>query len=216
MRRGPRRSDYRHDVPGLQRILVVSDGVGEDELVRVRDGLGRDPVVLTAPTPEAARVVRTLGAEPRVELSLASARFPAADRGHQLDALVRSHALDDRFRDVVVVTDQATSTLLLRVLAPDQLATGGPVQVVGLPRADRPVVVRRAVVSGVVLGGVVGVLGAPVLFLLLIGGLASVGLVLLLTEPRRHVGRELLLAAAIAVAVGFVVVAGSTRFPAAF
>ncbi|WP_148615691.1 hypothetical protein [Nocardioides rubriscoriae] len=203
-------------MPGLQRILVVSDGVGETELERVRHGLGRDPVVLTAPTPEAARVVRTLGAEPRVELSLAAVRFPAADRGHQLDALVRSHALGDRFRDVVVVTDQATSTLLLRVLAPDQLATGGAVQVVGLPRADRPVAARRAVVAGVVLGGVAGVLGAPVLLLVLIGLLAPVGLVLTLTEPRRHLGHELLLAAAVALAVSFVVVASSARFPGAF
>ena len=119
---------------------------------RLRDQVGRNPVVLTAPTTEALDVVRALDVEPHVEVLLAAVRHPPVDRGHQLDALVRSHALHDRFRDVVVVTDPASSTLLLRALAPDQLSGAGAATVVGLPRGDRPVVVRRAVALGLALG----------------------------------------------------------------
>ena len=192
---------------------MVSTTADEAELQRVRDDLGRDPVVLTAPTAEAKRVVSALGFEPHVEVLLAPASFPPADRGHRLDELVRRHALRDRFRDVVVVTDPATATLLLRVLAPDQLASGGAVTVVGLPRGDRPVVVRRAVAGGVVLGVVTGVAEQQAAVLALPVAVAVVGLGVLLVPPWRHVGRELLLAAGIAVAVLLVVVAGSARFP---
>lgn len=200
-------------VPGRQPIFVVSTTADEAALQRVRDDLGRDPVVLTAPTAEAKRVVSALGVEPRVEVLLAPASFPPADRGHRLDELVRRHALRDRFRDVVVVTDPATATLLLRVLAPDQLATGGAVTVVGLPRGDRPVVVSRAVAGGVALGVVTGVAEQQAAVLALPVAVAVVGLGVLLVPPWRHVGRELLLAAGIAVAVLLVVVAGSARFP---
>jgi hypothetical protein len=200
-------------VPGRQPIFVVSTSADEAELQRVRDDLGRDPVVLTAPTAEAKRVVSALGVEPRVEVLLAPASFPPADRGHRLDELVRQHALRDRFRDVVVVTDPATATLLLRVLAPDQLAAGGAVTVVGLPRGDRPVAVRRAVAGGVVLGVVASVAEQRAVVLALPAAVAAVGLGVLLVPPWRHLGRELLLAAGIAVAVLLVVVAGSARFP---
>ena len=200
-------------MPGRQPIFVVSTTADEAELQRVRDDLGRDPVVLTAPTAEAKRVVSALGVEPHVEVLLAPASFPPADRGHRLDELVRRHALRDRFRDVVVVTDPATATLLLRVLAPDQLAAGGAVTVVGLPRGDRPVAVRRAVAGGVVLGVVTGVAEQQAAVLALPAAVAVVGLGMLLVPHWRHLGRELLLAAGIAVAVLLVVVAGSARFP---
>lgn len=194
---------------GLQRILVVNTTAGEAELERIRDGLGRNPVVLTAPSAEAKRVVGILAVEPRVEMLLAAVSYPQADRGHRLDALVRSHALPDRFRDVVVVTDVATSTLLLRVLAPDQLAGGGAVTEVGLRRGDRSIVVGRAVAAGIVLG-----VAEPLAPLLTLPGAAAlIGLALLLVPPWRHIGRELLIAAAIAVAVALAVVAGSARFP---
>lgn len=192
---------------------MVSTTADEAELRRVRDDLGRDPVVLAAPTAEAKRVVGVLGGEPHVEVLLAPVSFPPADRGHRLDELVRRHALRDRFRDVVVVADPATSTLLLRVLAPDQLATEGAVTVVGLPREDRPVAVRRAVAGGVVLGVVAGVAEPRATVLTLPAAVAVVGLGLLLVQSWRHLGRELLLAAGIAVAVLLVVVAGSARFP---
>jgi hypothetical protein len=201
-------------VPGRQRILVVSTTAGEAELMRVRDALGRDPLVLTSPTAEAARVARALEVAPQVELVLAPVSCPDADRGHRLDGLVRSYALRDRFRDVVVVTDAASSTLLLRTLAPDQLPSSGAVTVVGLTRGDRPVDVRRGVVTGLVLG-VAAAVAEPVTPIPAVpGAVALAGLSLLLVPRWRHLGRELLLAAAIAAAVVFAVVAGSARFPA--
>jgi hypothetical protein len=203
-------------VPGHQRILVVSTTAGEAELLRVRDGLARNPVVLAAPTAEAARVVRTLEVEPQVEELLTPVSTPPADRGHQLDSLVRRYALQDRFREVVVVTDSTTCTLLVRSLAPDQMPTAGAVTVVGLPRGDRPMAGRRAVVSGLVLGVAAGVADPLTPILALPGAVASVGLVLLLVAPWRHLGRELLLAAAIAVLVVLAIVAGSARFPGAW
>ena len=203
-------------MPGRQRILVVNTTADGAELRRIRDELGRDPVVLTAPTADAKRVVRTLDVDPRVEVLLTPVTSPSADRGHRLDSLVRSHALDDRFRDVVVVTDAATSTLLLRSLAPDQMSTGGAVTVVGLPRGDRPTSGRRAVVGGVVLGLAARLTEPATPILALPGAVALVGLVLLLAPPWRHLGRELLLGAAIALAVVLVTVAGSARFPGAW
>ncbi len=200
-------------MPDRQRILVVSTTANDADLLRIGKGLGRDPVVLTAPTTEAERVVRALGVEPYAEVLLAPVRFPQVDRGHRLDELVRRHAVRDRLRDVVVVTDPATSTLLLRVIAPGQLPTQGPVTVVGLPRANRSIAVRRAVISGLALGVVASMLMSLVPLLAMPVAVALAGLALLLVVPWRHLGRELLLSAAIAVGVIFVVVAGSARFP---
>jgi len=149
------------------------------------------------------------------EALLAPVRFPEVDRGHRLDELVRGHALRDRFRDVVVVTDPASATLLLRVLAPDQLPNGGAVTAVGLARGERPVETRRALAVGVALGLVVGVAASSRAVLALPVVVALVGLGLLLVVPWRHVGRELLLASAISVGVSIAIVAGSARFPAA-
>lgn len=191
---------------------MVSTTAGDAEVLRLRHDLGRDPVVLTAPTGEAKRVVGLLQVEPRVEVLLAPVSSPRADRGDRLDTLVRGHALADRFRDIVVVTDAATSTLLLRALAPGQMASGA-VTVVGLPRASRPTAGRRAVVSGLVLGVAAGVADSLTPILALPAAVALVGLILLLNPPWRHLGRELLLAAAIAVGVVLAVVASSARFP---
>lgn len=192
---------------------MVSTTAPAADLARLRKDLRRDPLVLTAPTAEAEKVVRPLGVTPRVEVVLAPVRFPAFDRGHRLDDLVRQHAVRDRFRDVVVVCDTATSTLLLRVMAPDQLATAGGVTVVGLAREDRAMDARRALVAGVVLGlvALVGEQALPILTLPLAS--AVIGLALVCIPALRHVGRELLLAAAVAFAVAFLVVAGSARFP---
>ncbi|MGA8846697.1 MAG: hypothetical protein WB471_08820, partial [Nocardioides sp.] len=112
-----------------------------------------------------------------------------------------------------VVTDAASSTLLLRVLAPDQLASDGAVTLVGLPRGERPIVLRRAAVSGLVLGVAASVV-EPVLAVP--SAAALVALALLLVPASRHLGRELLLAAALAVVVALFVVAGSARFPGAW
>ena len=185
-------------------------------MLNLLEDLGRDPLVLTAPTSEAKRVIRPLEVEPRVELLLAPVSFPDSNRGHQLDELVRHHALNDRFRDVVVVADPTTSTLLLRVLAPDQLASGGPITLVGLPRGDRPVAVRRALATGLVLGAASGLVGSLVPVLALPGVVALLGLSLLPAQRWRHLGRELLLSGAVAVATVFLLVAGSARFPGAW
>lgn len=205
-------------VPGLQRIHVVTTEADADDLLRLTASL-RSPVILTAPTAEAKRVVTTIAAdawaELRAEVLLAPTRFPPADRSHQLDSLVRAHALRDRFRDVVVVTDPASSTLLLRALAPDQLASRGAITVVGLPRGDRPVAVGRAVVVGLVLGLVAGVVESVVPLLVLPVALALVGVGLMLS-PRPDLGRESLLAAGIALIAALAVISGSARFPGAW
>lgn len=198
-----------------QRIFVVSAPFDAADLAGLRSELGRNPVVVTAPTADAARVVQALGAEPQVEVVLAPVSYPQVDRGHRLDELVRRHALRDRFRDVVVVTDRASSTLLLRVLAPDQLAAAGPVVVVGLARGGRPVAARRALVAGAVLGAVASLPDDTVWFLALPLLAAVSGAVLLAPNRTRHLGQELLLAAGVALIVAMVIVAGSARFPAA-
>ena len=196
-----------------QRIFVVGTQAGADEVARLRSTLGSTAVVLVAPTAEAKRVVTGLGVEPVPEVLLAPVRFPDADRGHRLDDLVRRHAIADRFRDVVVVTDPATVVLLLRTLAPDQLATSGAVTEVALPRGTRPVPLLPAALGGGVLA-LVAVLGSatvPVWVLPLV--VVVLALVLLLVPRRRHVGEALLISVAVAVLVSLLSVAGSARFP---
>jgi hypothetical protein len=202
-------------VAGHQRVLVVSTAAAPDDL-GLRGRVDRDPVVLGAPGPAVEQVARVLRAEPVVEPLLGPVSRPRPDRGHRVDELVRRHALRDRFRDVVVVTDPGTAVLLLRVLAPDQLPSGGPVTVVGLPRGDRPVSVRRAVLTALALAAAAGASDGVVPLLALPAAVVALGLVLLLVPPWRHVGRELLLTAAVAVLVLFAAIAGSARFPAAW
>ncbi|RYB94737.1 hypothetical protein EUA93_10500 [Nocardioides oleivorans] len=196
-----------------QRILVVSTQATDGDLSRVRGRLGSTTVVLTAPTGEAKRVVRALGRDARPEVVLAPVRFPDVDRGHRLDELVRQHAVVDRFRDVVVVADPATITLLLRVLAPDQLPESGPVTEVGLRRGSRPVPLGRAAAIGIGLALVAGLLSAvvPVWVLPLLALL--VGLGLLAVPSRRHVGQTLLIATGVALVFSLLAIAGSSRFP---
>lgn len=197
----------------FQRIFVVGTRAGADEVARLRSTLSADAVVLTAPSAEAKRVVDGLGVEPVPDVLLAPVRFPDVDRGHRLDELVRRHAVQDRFRDVVVVTDPATVTLLLRVLAPNQLPMAGAVTEVGLPRGSRPVPLVQAALGGGVLGflahaasNVLPIWGLPLLVLM-------AGLALLLVPRRRHLGEALLISVAVAVAVSLLSIAGSERFP---
>ncbi|NYE35716.1 hypothetical protein F4692_000820 [Nocardioides cavernae] len=196
-----------------QRILVVSTRAGTADLGRVRERLGPSAVVLTAPTGEAKRVVQALGRDAVPEVVLAPVSYPGVDRGHRLDEAVRRHAVEDRFRDVAVVADPATITLLLRVLAPDQLAEGGPVTEVGLPRGARPVQTWQAVVVGVGLALVTGLLSAVVPAWVLPGLVLLAGLGLLVVPGRRHVGQMLLIATGVAVLVGAFAVVSSNRFP---
>jgi hypothetical protein len=207
---------YRRIVTDFQRIVVVSTHAEEADLDRVRRDLGPAATVLTAPTSEAKRVVVGLGREAVPEVLLAPVRFPDVDRGHRLDDVVRRHAVEDRFRDVVVVADPATVTLLLRVLAPDQLPEAGPVTRVGLPRGPRPVPLGRAALAGVALAVVSMGLVALVPLLVLPALATGAGLVLLAVPGQRHLGQALLLAVVVAAGVWLVVVAGSARFPGAW
>jgi hypothetical protein len=138
------------------------------------------------------------------------------DRGHRLDEVVRRHAVADRFRDVVVVADPSTITLLLRVLAADQLPTSGPVTEVLLPRGPRPVPLGRAAAAGVVLALLVFLLSAVVPVWALPALAAVVGLVLLALPGRRWLGLSVLIAVAVALGVSLLAIAGSARFPGAW
>lgn len=206
---------YRLSVADLQRIFVVTAQAGTTEVSALRARLGRDVTVVTAPTAEAKRVVEALHPPqpPVPDVLLAPVRFPDADRGHRLDDLVRRHAVADRWRDVVVVADPATVTLLLRVLAPDQLPGAGPVTEVGLPRGTRPVPVAHALVGGVLLAVVSGLLASvvPVWVLPVLAVVAGVGL--LAVPARRHVGETVLIGVAVALLVSILAIAGSSRFP---
>ncbi len=200
----------------LQRIFTVSVQASTKDVERLRARLGSSVRVLTAPPVEARRVVEALGREPVPEVLLAPVRFPDVDRGHRLDELVRRHAVEDRYRDLVVVADPATLTLLLRVLAPDQLPEAGPVTEVGLPRAPRPVPLGKAAAGGVGLAVVAGVL-SPVLAPWALPVLVALaGLVLLVVPGRRYVGQALLIATAVSVVVTLMAIAGSARFPGAW
>lgn len=196
-----------------QRIFVVTTQAGAAEVARVRTTLGASARVLTAPTAEGKRVVEGLAREAVPDVVLAPVRFPGIDRGHLLDALVRRHAVEDRFRDVVVVADPATVTLLLRVLAPDQLPAAGPVTQVGLPRAARPVPLGRAAAGGIGLALVASVLAALIPIWVLPALVVLAGLVLLAVPGRRHLGQALLIATAVAALFTLFAIAGSTRFP---
>lgn len=200
-----------------QRILVVGTQIADDEIAALRHRLGkrlgRPVTVLTAPSGEAKRVVQGIGHEATPDVMLAPKRFPDVDRGHRLDALVRRHALADRQRDVVVVADPATVTLLLRVMAPGQLPERGPVTVVSLPRAAATVSLRDVAVGGVVLALVTGILAAVVPVWVLPAIVVLVGLALLLVPRHRRTGRTLLLATGAAAVVGMLTIAGSARFP---
>lgn len=196
-----------------QRIFVATTQADGTDVAAVRRRLSAKAIVLAAPTAEAKRVVARLGCDVVPELVLAPVPHPGVDRGHRIDEVVRRHAVADRFRDVVVVADPATVVLLLRVLAPEQLPTGGPVTEVGLPREARPVPVRAALAGGVALALLVLAL-SPVLPIWQVPALGLVpGLALLLLPRLRHVGYALLIALGVALVMSLMVIAGSNRFP---
>ena len=200
----------------FQRILVVSTQADAAEVGRVRAGIGSSAVVITAPTADGKRIVQGLGHTAHPEVVLAPVRFPDVDRGHRLDEVVRRHAVADRFRDVVVVADPSTITLLLRVLAPDQLPAAGPVTEVGLPRGPRPVPLGRAAAAGVGLALLVSLLSAVVPVWVLPAVAAAGGLVLLALPGRRWLGLSVLIAVGVALGVSLLAIAGSARFPGAW
>ena len=207
---------YGRPVGDYQRILVVSTRADAAEVARVRSGIGSRAVVLTAPTVDGKRVVQELGHTAHPEVVLAPVRYPDVDRGHRLDEVVRRHAVADRFRDVVVVADPATITLLLRVLAPDQLPASGPVTEVGLPRGPRPVPLGRAAAAGVALAVLASLMSAVVPVWVLPALAALAGLVLLTMPGRRWLGQSALIAVAVCLGVSLLAIAGSARFPGAW
>ena len=207
---------YGRPVGDYQRILVVSTRADAAEVARVRSGIGSRAVVLTAPTVDGKRVVQELGHTAHPEIVLAPVRYPDVDRGHRLDEVVRRHAVADRFRDVVVVADPATITLLLRVLAPDQLPASGPVTEVGLPRGPRPVPLGRAAAAGVALAVLASLMSAVVRVWMLPALAALAGLVLLTVPGRRWLGQAVLIAVAVCLGVTLLAIAGSARFPGAW
>lgn len=199
-----------------QRILVVSTQADQDEVARVRAGIGSSAVVITAPTADGKRVVQGLGHTAHPEVLLSPVRYPDVDRGHRLDEVVRRHAVADRFRDVVVVADPATITLLLRVLAPDQLPASGPVTEVLLPRGSRPVPLGRAAGAGVALAVLIGLVSAAIPVWVLPALAAAVGVVLLVLPGRRWLGQSVLIAVVVSLVVSLLAIAGSARFPGAW
>lgn len=199
-----------------QRILVVSTQADAGDIARVRADIGSSAVVITAPTADGKRIVQGLGHTAHPEVVLAPVRFPDVDRGHRLDEVVRRHAVADRFRDVVVVADPATITLLLRVLAPDQLPASGPVTEVGLPRGPHPVPLGRAAAAGVGLALLASLLSAVVPVWALPALATVVALVLLALPGRRWLGLSVLIAVAVALGVSLLAIAGSARFPGAW
>lgn len=203
-------------VSDFQRIFVVSTNADEADVARVRKGMGVGAIVLTAPTAEGKRIVQGLRHDAHPEVLLAPVRFPDVDRGHRLDEVVRRHAVADRYRDVVVVADPATITLLLRVLAPDQLPASGPVTEVGLPRGARPVPLGRAALGGVALAVLMGLLSLAVPVWVLPTVAAAGGLVLLALPGRRWLGQSVLIAVAVSLVVALMAIAGSARFPGAW
>jgi hypothetical protein len=200
-------------VSDYQRILVVSTRAGHAEVAQVRSGIGSSAVVVTAPTADGKRIVQGLGHTAHPEVLLAPVRFPDVDRGHRLDEVVRRHAVADRFRDVVVVADPATITLLLRVLAPDQLPAAGPVTEVLLPRGPRPVPLGKAAGAGLALAVLAGLLSGAVPVWVLPALAAAAGAVLLALPGRRWLGLSVLIAVAVSLVVSLFAIAGSARFP---
>lgn len=196
-----------------QRIFIVTTEIRGAEIGALRKRLGATATVLTAPTAEAKAVVTGLGRKPAPEVVLAPVTYPDVDRGHRLDDLVRRHAVADRLRDVVVVADPATVTLLLRVIAPGQLASSGPVTLVSLPRASDPVPFGKVVIGGAVLAVLSGLVDPFLPLPFFLGLIMLVGLALLLSPRQRRNGQAVLLSLVVATIVALLGIASSARFP---
>lgn len=197
----------------LQRIILVPTGAAQPEFNRPRRG-----VVLAAPDPAAQALATTTGLPVVTSPELADAGRVDAARMQRLETLVRGHAVSDRFRDVVVVTDaetvRAVTTGLCALPGASTLPGGPEVVIVGLPRAARPVQVGHVLV-GAGLVTLVTLLTIGSLYPLVVPAVVAVaGLALLPWTGSRHLGRTLLAQGGLAAVIVFVVVAGSGRFPA--
>lgn len=188
----------------MQRIVLVPTGAAGDAVPVPRRAL-----VLVAPDPGAIAWARRTGL-PTEPLT--------AVPGPALENQVRSRAVADRWRDLVVVADAATVRALAASLCnlpgSSALAGADDVVTVGLPRGERAVRPLHVVVGSGLLALLTLLLIDRVYPLLLPGAVAAAGLALLPWRGSRHLARTLLAAAGIAAILVFVLVAGSTRFPA--
>lgn len=201
----------------LQRVMLLPGATGGDGAGR--PAVPRSALVLTAPDAAARARAVSLGRPVVVSQELAEGRpgESSAERAHRLDTLVRSHAVSDRWRDLVVVADPDTLRDVATGLCslPDATMWSGAAEVVtvGLPRGTRPVRVLPTLVGALV----VALLALPLLgrfHPLLLPGLVAVGGVALLPwAVTRHAARTLLAVAGLATLVVFLGVAGAGRFP---
>lgn len=200
-----------------QRVVLIATTT---PAAQVRPRLGRRPLVLCAPTPEAKRIVaglavRAPGLEATPEVLLTPVTTSGPQRGHDLEALVRRHALADRYRDVVVVADPGTTALVARGLTGHRGPTA-PMTVVGLPRGGRPFATPWWAVcaAGFLLAVVAGLL-VPRLHLLAVPALvAAVGVGLVPSGRTRPLGLAVLAAAGVALVLVLLGVSSARRFPA--
>ena len=196
-----------------QRIFVVGAQAGADEVARLRSSLGSDVVVLTAPTVEAKRVVTASGSSRCPTCCSRRSGSPTSTAGTASTSWSAAMRCEDRFRDVVVVTDPATVTLLLRALAPTSCRWPAPSRRSACRAARVPYRWCRrrwaAACSPSWRCSPPNVIPIWVLPLLVV----VAGLVLLLVPRRRHLGEALLIAVAVAAAVSLLSIAGSSRFP---
>ncbi len=204
------------DRPGAQRLQrVVLLPTGADDPAA---DVGRPAVALTAPDAPARARATGLGLPVVVcpELAAEPGEVPG-DRAHRLDTLVRRHAVADRWRDLVVVADDATlrdvATGLCDLPEASTWPGSGGAVVVGLPRGTRPLRLGTVAAAALVVG-VLALLAAGRLHPLSLPAVAAAaGAGLLLPSRTRHAGRTLLAAAGFAAVLVLLAVAGSTRFP---
>ena len=197
----------------LQRVVLLSSSGGRFAAARLRRA-----EVLSAPEAEARARAETLGLPVLVCPELAAEPGGVPD-GHpdRLDALIRGHAVADRWRDLVVVADTATlhaaAAGLCGPTAVPPPADAEGVVVVGLPRGSRSVPWAAVAVGALVVAGLVGLTLDRLHPLVLPGLAAGAGLALVLPERTRRAGRSLLAVAALAAVLVLAVVAGASRFP---
>ncbi len=198
----------------LQRIFVVPTQTPGPGLARVPRGA----LVLVAPGEAAEALAAGWGAEPEVQVELGPSSAGHDERRYELDALVRRHALGDRWRDVVVVADHDTVDLVVTGLCDLPGAEPGTrsrdgVTVVGLPRSTRSVPLWSVVIGGIVLAAVVAI-GADRIYPLLIPAATAVIGVVLLPAPRtRHHGYAALVIAGTGLVGGLLLLSSTARFP---
>jgi hypothetical protein len=199
----------------LQRVLLVPTTGGDTGSAAPRRGL-----VLTAPDAEARARAEQIGLPVLVCPELAASPDDVSEvrRRYRLDALIRGHAVADRWRDLVVVADAETLAAAAAGLCGDLSAVpaaqgDGGVITVGLPRGSRPVSWAPVVAGAVAVALLVGLTLERLYPAWLPAIVAGAGLLVLPWARTRRVGWTLLSVAGLSAVLVFVAVAGATRFP---